>query len=218
MTKVLIIRHGQAITGAKDHESYDNLSPLGYQQAQWLGEYFQLGGTTFDRIYSGNLRRQIDTATSINLDRSEHVIDERLNEFDYFGLAQNLKECFGIRHPVTQDDFKIQIRTLMLYWKENKISSSVETFEDFLQRIFDIVTEIIERKEKSLLVSSTGVIASLIANILKVPIEEQPKLLLSISHTSLNRFEQMCGDLIPTMFCATPHLDRSDRAHAHTFI
>ena len=39
-----------------------------------------------------------------------------------------------------------------------------------------------------------------------------------LSHTCLNRFERMCGDLTPTLFCATPHLDRlTGRTHAPLF-
>lgn len=218
MTQVLITRHGQANTGAKDHDTYDNLSKLGHQQAKWLGEYFEYIGLTFDRIYSGNLRRQKDTARSINQRQVEHIIDKRLNEFDYFGLTENLSDRFGIPYPLNQDQFKVQIGTLMTYWKENKISSSIETFENFSQRVLEIVTEISEKKEKTILVSSTGVIASLVANLLNVPMEERPNLLLSVSHTSLSRFELICGKLTPTLFCATPHLDQQDRVYARTFI
>ena len=218
MTQVLIIRHGQANTGARDHDTYDNLSTLGHQQSKWLGEYFEFIGLAFDRVYSGNLRRQKDTAFSINQREVEHVIDKRLNEFDYFGLTEDLSERFGIPYPTNQNQFKVQIHTLLTYWKENKISSSIETFENFSQRILEIVTEISKQKEKALLVSSTGVIASLVADLLNVPMEERPNLLLSVSHTSLNRFERICGDLKPTLFCATPHLDRQDRAHARTFV
>ncbi len=218
MTQVIIIRHGQASTGATDHDIYDNLSTLGHQQAKWLGEYFDCIGLTFDRIYSGNLRRQKDTTSGINRRQVEHVIDKRLNEFDYFGLAHDLKHRLGIPYPTNQDQFKVQIYTVMTYWKENKISSSRETFEDFSQRTFEIATEISGKEEKALLVSSSGVIASLVGNLLSVPVEKRPNLLLSLSHTSLNRFELICGDLTPTLFCATPHLDRPDWAHARTFI
>ena len=32
-TEIILIRHGQANTGAKDEESYDQLSDTGHQQA-----------------------------------------------------------------------------------------------------------------------------------------------------------------------------------------
>ena len=85
MSTVYITRHGQANTGARDHHEYDKLSPLGHQQAQWLGEFFAMNGISFERIYSGDLHRQQQTAQGINSAGVEHVIDERLNEFDYFG-------------------------------------------------------------------------------------------------------------------------------------
>ncbi|HGG64496.1 MAG TPA: histidine phosphatase family protein, partial [Rhodobacteraceae bacterium] len=49
MVELTLIRHGQAQTGARDEASYDSLSDLGHQQAQWLGETLR-GGVPFDRI------------------------------------------------------------------------------------------------------------------------------------------------------------------------
>ena len=37
MGEVVLVRHGQANSGATDEESYDRLSDLGHQQARWLG-------------------------------------------------------------------------------------------------------------------------------------------------------------------------------------
>ncbi len=43
MSKITLIRHGQANNTATDEAGYDRLSDLGRQQARWLGEYMPSG-------------------------------------------------------------------------------------------------------------------------------------------------------------------------------
>ncbi len=59
MGRIYFIRHGQA---SFHKENYDQLSDKGVQQSQLLGEYFNQRGWQFDRVYSGTLKRQKDTA------------------------------------------------------------------------------------------------------------------------------------------------------------
>ncbi len=62
MGKLYLVRHGQASFGAAD---YDNLSDLGRQQSQRLGEYWRSKGQTFDAILVGTLNRHAQTLESI---------------------------------------------------------------------------------------------------------------------------------------------------------
>ena len=82
MQTVTIIRHGQANTGARDEASYDQLSPIGHQQAKWLGEYFGQIEPKFEKIYSGTLKRQIETAQGNNKFGLPHEQDARHNEMN----------------------------------------------------------------------------------------------------------------------------------------
>ena len=211
-------RHGQANSGAKDHESYDQLSALGHQQARWLGDYFSEIDQSFDRIIAGDLKRQQETARGLNIPNLPIETDRRLNELDYFGLAQDLEEKFAVPFPDTQEKFVEQICTILTYWEQGKITSHMESYAAFHNRIEEIIDEFAKRDERVLMVSSTGVIASIVAQQLSVPIAHRNRLFVSIMHTSLNRFELSCGMLLPTLFCATPHLDRPERHHARTFI
>jgi len=65
MGEIILVRHGQANSGARDEESYDKLSELGHQQAGWLGDYLRDREKPFDKIISGSLRRHKETATGI---------------------------------------------------------------------------------------------------------------------------------------------------------
>jgi len=62
MSHITLVRHGQANSDAKDETSYDKLSALGHQQAAWLGAHLQGSETRHMRLYTGTLRRHIETA------------------------------------------------------------------------------------------------------------------------------------------------------------
>ena len=218
MSNVMIVRHGQANSAARDEASYDQLSATGHQQAKWLGEYFGQIQPKFEKIYSGTLKRQIETAQGINQFGLPHEQDARLNEMDYFGLAADLERRHNVAYPTTQAEFAEQIKTILRYWKEEKISSPIETYEHFQNRILDVVLNALAGQEKLLLVSSAGVIAAIAAIVLKVEEDHCFRLFLSVPHTSLNSFELIYNAPSLTQYCATPHLDLPERVHAKTYI
>lgn len=59
MSTLALVRHAQASFFA---ENYDQLSPLGEQQARLLGQYWVGRGVRFDEVYTGPRVRQIETA------------------------------------------------------------------------------------------------------------------------------------------------------------
>ncbi len=58
MSKIFLIRHGQASFLKED---YDNLSNKGIEQSEALGTYFLNNEIHFDKIYIGNLKRHQQT-------------------------------------------------------------------------------------------------------------------------------------------------------------
>ena len=64
MGTLYLVRHGQASFGADD---YDQLSELGQRQSVRLGEYLASRDITFDAVYTGTLRRQVQTWEGIAL-------------------------------------------------------------------------------------------------------------------------------------------------------
>lgn len=59
MGQIYLVRHGQASFGSAD---YDQLSPLGVEQARLLGEWFANCRQGFDRVLTGELKRHRQTA------------------------------------------------------------------------------------------------------------------------------------------------------------
>lgn len=84
MMELYFIRHGQASFGEPD---YDCLSPVGELQALLLGRRFHKSGTRFDAVYSGSLKRHVQTAKIVmnqmnagDVDRI--IIDPNFNELE----------------------------------------------------------------------------------------------------------------------------------------
>ena len=63
MSKIILIRHGQASFMAKD---YDKLSDAGIAQSEALGEYFATKGIVLDKVYMGELTRHKETFEAFN--------------------------------------------------------------------------------------------------------------------------------------------------------
>lgn len=205
MTELTLIRHGQANSYATDEESYDNLSELGRKQAHCLGEYLQQTGG-FDRVISGAMRRQIQTAEELNLDGKPHVRDARLNELDYFGLSHAVKASHGVQFPDSQEAFAAQIPQVLRVWRDDGVHEGLESFEAFRARIMAALRDA-AADGPAVLVTSTGVISTLVAIALRLEIEAKSKMFLSVQNTSIHKFEWRRDELFLTQFGATPHLD-----------
>jgi broad specificity phosphatase PhoE len=62
MSRLVLVRHGQASFGAAD---YDQLSALGEEQSACLGQFFAGRQTQIDAIYCGPSKRHVQTAAGI---------------------------------------------------------------------------------------------------------------------------------------------------------
>src|SRR5437868_4667631 len=94
MSTLTLVRHAQASLFA---DNYDELSPLGQQQARLLGEYWTRRRTDFDEVYCGPRVRQrhtADIAGSVVTDAGrpwpEPVVLADFDEYDLVSLIRNL--------------------------------------------------------------------------------------------------------------------------------
>lgn len=215
MTELTLIRHGQANSGARNEADYDRLSALGQQQAAWLGEHLRLTGG-FDRVISGTLRRQRETAEALNLDARPHALDERLNELDYFSLSHALQDSHGIPFPTGPEDFAAHVPQVLQLWRSGDAGPDHESYEGFLARVSGAVEDAAEGGPGAVLVTSTGVIATLVALALGLEAVMKARMFLKVMNTSVHRFAVHDGALHLNQFGATPHLDYPDRHAART--
>lgn len=216
MAQLILVRHGQANSHATDEESYDRLSELGHQQAAWLGAHIRETNPHFDRVITGTLSRQRDTARSMGFDAPE--TDARLDELSYFALAEALEAQAGIPAPRDPTDFATHLPEVLAHWTENRLTGVPEQFDEFHLRTSGLVDELCRAHGRILLVTSGGVIGAIIRHVLGLENGGLAKIMLQIMNSSLHRLEYVHDTLMLGTFNATPHLDHPERAHARTFV
>ncbi|MGB1234311.1 MAG: histidine phosphatase family protein [Planktomarina sp.] len=217
MTQITLIRHGQANFGAKTEEGYDKLSPLGHQQAEWLGEYMRATGAVFDHVHHGTLRRQRETAEGMNLGltRSE---DARLNEIKYLHMATAFNQQSGMTMPETGKEFAAHVPHLFNAWAAGDLDHVHPTYTDFAQQMTDVVGEALAMGGHHVFVTSGGVIGMMIAQLLALPPSGYAAMMLPIRNTSIHRFGIAERGLYLEEYNMTPHLDHANRANARTYV
>ena len=218
MSHITLIRHGQANSGATDEADYDRLSPLGHQQAQWLGQYMKDTRHVHTRLYTGTLRRHIETADGMATDL-DAVRDERLNELEYFTLANALKTEQGIEIPTDQAGFVHHLPRVFAAWQADEIEGAPERFSDFEKRVSNVIEEIGAGSGPALVVTSGGLIAMVMRQQLNLDIAKMANIALAIKNSSMHRLYPVGGTVwTPAMFNAVPHLETPDRHHAQTHV
>lgn len=218
MVEITVVRHGQAQTGAKTEESYDRLSDLGLQQAEWLAEHFVANGITFDRIFSGSLNRQQATASALGSSlRLDVELDQRLNELDYFGLAQSLKDNRSVDFPTDRDGFISHVPQVLRLWETGEIASPIEDFQTFQSRVTAVLNDAESLGGRILLVTSGGIIGTIMRQLMDLETGTYATVLMHVYNSSVHRFVKTGEILALESFNALPHLERPSRAFAKTY-
>ena len=217
MSHITLIRHGQANSQATNEADYDRLSALGHQQAAWLGDHLKTTGQHHVRLYTGTLRRHIETAASM-VTGLEAVRDARLNELEYYTLAQAMLDEHGLAIPLEQTSFTAHMPKTFKAWSEGRIEGAPETFEAFEARVTGAIKDISAQDGAALVVTSGGVISMIMRSFMQLDIENMAHTALAIFNTSAHRLFPIGGRWTPVMFNAIPHLEHPDRHHAQTHV
>ncbi|MEH6832522.1 MAG: histidine phosphatase family protein [Sulfitobacter sp.] len=203
MAELLVIRHGQASFGA---ENYDVLSDLGRAQARAAGEWLRSMDWAPDRVVTGTLNRQIDTATEMGFAPAPDT-HAGLNEYDFADLLD--ARFKGDIPDLVKGDRKVHFRTLretVFAWQRDEIENPYETWAQFTDRVeaaraFAVDTD----AKRVLVVSSGGVIGQMVADSLHAPAQHMMNLNLQIKNAAMTRF-MFSGSLFSlNEFNATPH-------------
>ena len=231
MSQLFLVRHGQASFGASN---YDQLSSLGYQQARWLGEHFADLGVKFDRVITGQLARQQQTAREILQGAEQSLplaVDTGFDEFDFHTLAAVYCHSCGMPVPDTRDGGRLffqMLRKAMIAWSHNELHSlhhpvgghALESWDDFHQRVqhaMQALCSLDDNDETVLVVSSGGAMAMLLSQVLNCGVETLINLNMQTRNTGIHHlyFNQRGFQL--AAFNNLPHLQRPDRLHALSY-
>jgi len=94
MASIYLIRHGQASFG---QENYDQLSELGHQQSELVGQAMSERIERFDAVHLGTLHRHQQTAEAClgqftqSHDQNSMCIDAGWNEYDHQNILAQLR-------------------------------------------------------------------------------------------------------------------------------
>ncbi len=219
MPHITLVRHGQANTEARDEESYDRLSELGHQQAAWLGDHMRATGDRFARVYTGAMRRHKETAAGMQAQEHADIVeDPRLNEFAYFTLSQLMEEQHGLEVPTEREGFVRHLPTVLGAWERGEIENVPETHAEFSTRIRDAMSEIAAGQGRALVVTSGGLIGTVLRQTLDLDVEGWAKMCLAIQNTSVHRWQMVLDQPLLVQFNMISHLEAPDRHHAQTHL
>lgn len=219
MSHVTLVRHGQANTQARDEEGYDKLSDLGWQQARWLGDWFRQTGDTFARVYTGTLRRHVETAEAIAAHgMTAPVRDPRLNEMAYFTMAQLTEAQHGLAIPDGREQFVAHLPKMFALWRDGQIEGAPESFQQFESRVGEALHEIAAGEGRALVVTSGGLIGMAMRLVMRLDLDALAHACLAIENTSLHRVQPLGRGLLLTQFNALPHLDSPERQFARSHL
>ena len=233
MSEIYFVRHGQASLGTKN---YDQLSALGEQQAQWLGEHYKQRGLTFDRIITGEMHRHKQTLAGIEQGMAQTFAvktDPGFNEFN-FGPIMSIylrRDQADAKTPKTARAFFDVLRKTMRAWIDGDLDTDIalydqrkgrrtETWLEFNQRVCDALDAARQghRGERVLIVSSGGPKALALKHVMNLSDETTLELMMQINNTSTTRFNYTEGRISLTAFNLLPHLEQNARENSVTLV
>jgi len=229
MKEIYWVRHGQASFGS---DNYDNLSPLGHQQARWLGEYFADNDLTFERVIVGDMVRHQQTATGIcqglGIAPTNFEVMPALNEFDFYALVKAYLSENPQLIPKRRDDAKAYLKLLkqsVIAWQQQLLPLPLpESWQEFSQRVKQSLIELHHSMQKNehakqriLVVSSGGVTALAMKHILGLNDDQVMPLNLQIMNTSVSRFFCSAKKIQLSSFNHVPHLENPQHRESITY-
>jgi broad specificity phosphatase PhoE len=176
MRRILVVRHGQASARARN---YDVLSPLGARQSRRLGEHFAASGLSFDAVFSGPRRRQLDTARhlveaaraagatlpdAVELPSLDEIPLGHILMLWLPGVVAGDEVARAIAeqrwdHP--EAEIRRVLAAAMRAWAAGEVASpSLPSFADFVARIDAALAQVAGHGPATLLVTSAGPVAT----------------------------------------------------------
>ncbi|KGN34108.1 phosphoglycerate mutase [Knoellia sinensis KCTC 19936] len=221
MSRIILVRHGQASWGEKD---YDNLSDLGHEQARVVGRELAERGVEPSRVVSGSMRRQCDTAGGLVEAAGwplEPVTDSAWDEYAHTQILTAYKPAYRSMALMKAD----LARTLRPYrafdemyavaterWVAGEHAGDYdEPFLAFGERVLAGLHSVVEnlgRGETAVVVSSAGAISWAVAALLGGGGATWTQLQRVIANASLTSLAVGASGASLRTFNDTTHLER----------
>jgi len=234
MSTIYLVRHGQGSFGSHD---YDRLSPLGREQSRLVGEHFLQTGEQIDRIYTGSLRRQRETAELIALGLgaqgvalADCTVEPAFDEYDGSALLASYASSLSLDEQAQagwpallteRRKFQLFLERAARAWVEGQIvSEALVPWSGFVGRIVSALDRIMatEGRNKTLVIATSGgVIGAAVANVLGQSSYLGIELNWAVHNGSLTRLIYSSSKVSLSMFNALPHLSHLGRPDLITY-
>lgn len=231
MGKLYILRHGQADSlGA----NYDQLTPLGFLQAQRFGEYILRMDWEIDFFACGSLQRQTQTMESIvstiklkkNYSNKENSISYKimneLNEFDgalwkkmaekvakedkeFYDTMVEYRQLKSQSHPNVRSYFQKIIQRILKEWLHG-LHDDIHSFDTYHDTVISSLDQIPKNSKNILFVTSATPIAIFAGYSLGLEKKKYLSFMDFICNTSLSIYEWEAGQLQLVTFNSFPHI------------
>jgi broad specificity phosphatase PhoE len=202
MSSLVLIRHGQARPFQPDS---DRLSETGERQAARLGEYWRERGVHFDAVYSGTLRRHVQTA-----EHAGFTGFERLPEFNEYDAEAILRADPEYAPPTDNRHLQKMFETAMPHWVNAKLDAvGLESWAGFHGRVLRAFRSIVDDQRPSRRIAvftSAGPIGAILQTVLCAPELMAIELHWRIRNCSLTEIVFRGDRVSLDSFNATPHL------------
>jgi broad specificity phosphatase PhoE len=231
MSLLALVRHGQASFFA---ENYDQLSPLGEQQARLLGDYWLRRGIRFDEVFTGPRVRQIETAAlageafaRAGVPWPEPQMIPELDEHQVDRMMKLVMQDIMTRYPdisrlhadykAAQEPrdkhrtFQLMFEQVVMRWVAGEIEApGVETWSEFQKRVragMKRITAADERGRNVAAFSSVGAITVCLQAALDCSDRTALNLGWRVRNCSVTEFVFSPGRVTLEGFNAIPHLE-----------
>lgn len=163
MPQLYFIRHAQASIG---HENYDQLSPLGHEQSEVLGRWWQSNGMQTGHVWSGSMVRHQQTLAGMHKHSTLPPVCAlpELNEYDFKAIISAYAAKFPDDENLKQGLWLQILKAAIVSWARDEISADkLETWADFQIRVSAALKRImltaLTAQQDALIVTSAGVMA-----------------------------------------------------------
>lgn len=240
--KLWLVRHGQASFGTKD---YDCLSWRGIQQSRILGDYFANAGLHFNAVYSGQMKRQRDTAELV-IEKQPRTsppapkILSGFNEYDFNSIIHEqlpkLKDELSLSENILdtihtdRQTFQKLFNTLYSRWVSGTHNSeNTESYKEYISRVKEGLFMVVQNSnpgENIGIFTSGGVINAVMQMALDLPDKVATELGWRIRNTSVSLFTASKGKATDQdsqfkcrlmTFNSTAHLDLTGNTELATY-
>ncbi|MFA6011245.1 MAG: histidine phosphatase family protein [Desulfobacteraceae bacterium] len=233
MSTLWIIRHGQASFG---DSNYDKLSELGQTQSRILGKYLRKTGVVFDKVYTGDMSRQTETAMIAlaemdeNAKPAETLTDPAFNEYDHRSIITALLPGLMEDEPAMNDilpnifkdnrEFQKMFGKIMDRWVSGQYETpGAESFKEYVGRVEQGLERAAEKGDGSQIgiFTSGGVVSVAMKTALGLSDEEAMRLGWWVKNTAITVLDRRKGRFNLMSFNNLAHLELENGAELLTY-